>query len=581
MIKENKIKLIISVISSFILLIGVTYAAWSYLTEKTEITMVVNGDQISFNAGSNITASNISPVYTMNEGIVKDIEIYKTTDNYIGGLNLYLKLTSWPSVMSSASFRWALYKNGEYLSSGSFANTSQGSSIRLTSNTQKINLTKDDYKLYLWLDAYQESNINMMNKSFTVNLYGQTTFYEKEDPSAKDSTPNAPDLIDGLIPIKYDYVTDEWVKADSTNTGNDWYDYTNKKWANAVMVSSSTRIAYMNASVNTPVSEDDILAYYVWIPRYRYVLFNTSFEAVEPREIQIEFQSTTDEISSGTQNGEYLTHPAFWWDNNSDGIRTSNEELAGIWVGKFETSGYESNPRIKPNVSSKRGMNIYNFFYMHKNFESTEYLTEEGVNTSDAHMMKNTEWGVVAYLTHSKYGINKKVLTNYNNAQISGRQGNYTYNDFIIVDGELTQNKEVGTGTLTSTTGNVYGIYDLSGGVGEYMMALLKNSNNIYEYGSSGFDSTTFANVASKYYDVYNAGTSETDYTRCKLGDATGETRGWYGDYSYMIKSNEWFARGGYWYEWTGHQSGIFYFGSSFLRGWEHYGSRSVLLKDA
>ena len=29
---------------------------------------------------------------------------------------------------------------------------------------------KDDYTLYLWIDAYQESNINMMNKSFTSKI---------------------------------------------------------------------------------------------------------------------------------------------------------------------------------------------------------------------------------------------------------------------------------------------------------------------------------------------------------------------------------------------------------------------------
>ena len=34
--------------------------------------------------------------------------------------------------------------------------------------------------------------------------------------------------------------------------------------------------------------------------------------------------------------------------------------------------------------------------------------------SSDSHMMKNTEWGAVAYLTLSKYGINKDININNN-----------------------------------------------------------------------------------------------------------------------------------------------------------------------
>ena len=578
--RENKTKIIISIVLSVVLLLGATYALWTFSTEKTNIVMTVGGDQITFDAGANITVDGLLPTYSMYSDtnvVTKDIVVYKQTDDYIAGINLYLKLATWPSAMSSASFRWALYKNGEYLSSGSFANTSQGNSVRLTSNTQPINLEsdKDTYKLYMWIDAYQESNINMMNKSFTINLYGQATFDEKADPSASESTPNAPDLINGLIPIKYDYVTDEWVKADSTNTDNNWYDYYNKKWANAVMVSSSTRNTYMNAPVNTTVAEDDILAYYVWIPRYRYVLFNTSFEAVKEREIQIEFQSTTDEISSGTQNGEYLTHPAFWWDEDSDGIRETGEEISGFWVGKFETCGNSSEPRIKPNVATVSNLVVYNLFNVNKKFESTTYLTETGVNVSDAHMMKNMEWGAVAYLSHSQYGINMEVKINNYSGYITGRQGNYTYNDFVLVDGEITTAKEAGTGTLASTTGNVYGVYDMSGGSNEYVMGMMKKSDGTLLYQGSGFNDNNM--VESKYYDLYEYGENSSDYTRSKLGDATGETRGWYSDsHSFIYSSYGWFARGGAYNDGSG--AGVFDFTRGGGNAYSYYGARAVLL---
>lgn len=577
MSRENKIKIIISIVCTILLIGGTTYALWNFLTEKTNVTMVIDGDQISFNAGSDITIENILPVYSMNDGVTKDIEIYKENGNYTAGINLYLNLKTWPSALSSASFRWALYKNGSYLSSGTFAGTKQGNNIKLTSNTQNINLEadKDTYKLYMWIDAYQESNINMMNQTFTVSLYGQVTFYDTDNPIASETIPNAPELADGMIPIKYNYVIDEWVKADSSNTNNDWYDYYNKMWANAVMVTSDTRDTYMNASVGTTINEDDILAYYVWIPRYRYVLFNTGFESVSTREIQIEFEKTTDTISSGTQNGEYLSHPAFWWDNNSDGVRDAAEELAGFWVGKFETSGTTSNPRIKPNMNTVVSQNIYNLFNMNKKFQSTNYLTETGSSNLDAHMMKNMEWGAVAYLSHSKYGKNAEISINNNSGFITGRQGNYTYNDFIISDGNITLNKEAGTGVLASTTGNIYGIYDMSGGANEYVMGVEKTSDGTIQYQSSGFNASNM--VESKYYDLYEYGTNTSDYSRSKLGDATGETRNWHGDYQNFISSSGgWFLRGGAYN--SGSIAGAFYFISTYGAASGDYGARAVLL---
>lgn len=577
MSRENKIKIIISIVCTILLIGGATYALWNFLTEKTNVTMLIDGDQISFNAGSDITIDNILPVYSMNDGVTKDIEIYKENGNYTAGINLYLNLKTWPSALSGASFRWALYKNGSYLSSGTFAGTKQGNNIKLTSNTQNINLEadKDTYKLYMWIDAYQESNINMMNQTFTVSLYGQVTFYDTDNPIASETTPNAPELADGMIPIKYNYVIDEWVKADSANTNNDWYDYYNKMWANAVMVTTDTRDTYMNASVGTTINEDNILAYYVWIPRYRYVLFNTGFESVSSREIQIEFEKTTDTISSGTQNGEYLSHPAFWWDNNSDGVRDAAEELAGFWVGKFETSGTTSSPRIKPNMNTAVSQNVYNLFNMNKKFQTTNYLTETGSSNVDAHMMKNMEWGAVAYLSHSKYGKNAEISINNNSGFITGRQGNYTYNDFIISDGNITLNKEAGTGVLASTTGNIYGIYDMSGGAGEYVMGVEKTSDGTIQYQSSGFNASNM--VESKYYDLYEYGTNTSDYSRSKLGDAAGETRNWYGDIQNFISSSSgWFLRGGY--SNYGSAAGAFYFYSynGNARGGD--GARAVLL---
>ena len=51
--------------------------------------------------------------------------------------------------------------------------------------------------------------------------------------------PNAPELYDNMIPIYYDEESSVWRKADSSNINKQWYDYNNKKWANAVILRNS------------------------------------------------------------------------------------------------------------------------------------------------------------------------------------------------------------------------------------------------------------------------------------------------------------------------------------------------------
>ena len=597
---KRNYKLLISIIVTILVLGGATYAAWNFLSEKTNMVVSVDGDQINFNAGVDITIDGIVPVYNKEDSVVKEIEVYNKNGKYKSGIDIFLDLTSWPTELSHQSFRWALYKNDKYLSSGNFRNYRQGSTVRLTNNTQKLNLqeNKDTYKVYLWIDGYQENNPNMSGKSFTVSLYGRVSFYDMEDKEyAEEVEPNAPELAEGMIPIKYDFRTDNWVKADTSNTNNDWYNYEEQYWANAVMVTSETRDRYMNASVDTPVLEDDILAYYVWIPRYKYLLFNVESSEVNPQEIQIEFQKTTDTIEEGTHNNEWLTHPAFWWDNNSDGVRDSGEELSGIWVGKFETGGTQNNPLVKPNIPSYTGANIYNLFYANKSIESNQYLTNNGTTQIDAHMMKNIEWGVVAYLSHSKYGINSEICINNSSSMITGRSGGnvggsvnslkvqypsfstsnnqylgngyYTYNDLAIdFDGNYGLDRDVGMGTCASTTGNISGIYDMSGGAIEYMMSVMKTQSGGIIYNNySGFNDNNM--VPSKYYILYDYGTGTSDFGRRILGDATGETRGWYSDsLEFPFTNYTWSARGGTYS--GGAKSGIFNF-VSYL-GWNGRG---------
>ena len=358
----------------------------------------------------------------------------------------------------------------------------------------------------------------------------------------KDTIPNAPVLAEGMIPIAYDGTN--WVKADTNNTDNNWYNYKNKMWANAVMVTSAKRDTYMNANNGTVIPEDDILAYYVWIPRYRYKLFNVDFTSgTSPQVIDVEFvygtsrqndettcqvSDTGEETCQNKANGNWYTHPAFTMINAS-GNKT---ELKGIWVAKFEVSGSTTAPRVKPGVSSLRSITVANVYSAGKLFRSTDYITSNGINQSDSHMMKNIEWGAVAYLKQSNYGLGITDITINSN------------DSFYTGGGNGTSYK---TNTGQSTTGNIYGVYDMSGGAHEYVMG---NYNKTA--GSSGL---TVSGVPAEHIDIY----SGTSVSASHLGDALGETAGWYGDYAVFVSSPlPWFNRGGYYS--SGDYAGVFNF---------------------
>ena len=425
-------------------------------------------------------------------------------------------------------------------------------------------------------DVYNESCVNNYQfdeSTCTVKLEnGNFNKYCNVMIGQEIIKPNAPVLAEGMIPIKWD--GSKWVKASSTNSNNDWYNYDEKKWANAVMVSSATRSSYMSNTtkpVGSEVLERDILAYYVWIPRYSYQLFNVNSEIMDPIEIQVGFENKTDTKSTGSTNGAWLTHPAFTF---------GTDELSGIWVGKFETSGTAYAPTIKPNLSSLVKQNVSTHFATSQKFGTSTYLTSNGVSRVDAHMMKNTEWGAVAYLKQSKYGLGLADIGNnaYNADHLPyyiAGCGPKSETDLTSWDTSTCTSYASTAGVKSSTTGNVYGVYDMAG-ANEYVMGVVKTSDGTgLTYSSSGFTTSTLS-LGSKYVDAYTYGTSQKDYTRRILGDATGETRGWYSDSPWFpYSSYSFFIRGGSSSDRS--SAGVFYFNNFTGTANDFYSFRSTL----
>ena len=376
---------------------------------------------------------------------------------------------------------------------------------------------------------------------------------DKQDTSGA----NAPILASNMIPVYYDETSDVWKKADIGNKDIEtrWYNYDYRMWANAVTVKDTNRQTYLNAKPGTIIPMDDINTMWVWIPR---------FNAVTP-----------SNYNGGTKANPGAIDVTFVKQNEIaiDAFTFGDKELSGFWYGKFEISHTTlasnktknnlgctnetcSNANgiiIKPNVNSLRNNNVSNLFFASRSMEQTGNSFGFVNIEVDTHMSKNNEWGAVAYLTQSIYG---RCTSNTTCTEV-GINNNTSYITGIgdkpssTASSVKTNTYNTISGKNASTTGTIYGIYDMSGGAWEYVMGVYSNTIS-----DSGFSSLP----DNKYYNNYTA----TSYT----GHAISETKGWYNDQSFSVyfSVSPWFKRSCYYDD--GELSGMFaFYGSSGING--------------
>ena len=590
---SKRITILLIILTIVFTIIGGTLAYWNWQStegQKTVVNFTIGSDySCAADGGGDITSENINLIPTeVNDNttanyIKREIKVMPTinTDGKIIYMDLWLDIKKLDSGLSSSSnLMYVLNtsstdKDAGVIISGNFGGLVKNNRVRLFADKDYSGTTTETYYLWIWLDAIETSS-DTMNQSFSLSLNGSCVDQKKE--------PNAPVLDDGMIPVVFDTSNGTVVKTVSSSDSS-WYNYSNQEWANAVLVKESgtqTR-TYYKANPGVEINQSDILAYYVWIPRYKYKIWETGTSVTgKEQTIDIIFEDQNS-ISTGTQVGEYITHPAFWWDNDSDGVRDEGEELSGIWVGKFETTGTASSPTILPDVASLRSQNVSTQFATAQKLGSTTY----GVTSkSDSHMMKNSEWGAAAYLSHSKYGANREVYINNSSSFYTGRSGGnvggktqvnktyiaqtsitqynsygyYTWDGYLLEYNTNTKSSMRDLTKVASTTGNITGIYDMSGGAWEYVMGYYSAASDTWGATVSGNFAGFTSKIESKYYDEY---ATASTITACNGGICYGhglsEVSHWYGDSTNLVDaSNAWFNRGGFYF--NGSSSGIFNF---------------------
>ena len=235
--------------------------------------------------------------------------------------------------------------------------------------------------------------------------------------------------------------------------------------------------AYEGRENGTTIPDEMINTMWVWIPRF----------------------STTIPNSSGIIDTEIVGLE----EEAHDSFTFGEDELEGFWIGKYENSTNfiseqsDINVYIKSNKESWTNSSISSMFYAIKDIALFSDIYGLNVNNEvilDTHLVKNNEWGAVAYFTQSKYGKTPS--------------------------------------TEDSTTGNEYGVYDMAGGASEFVMGNYNNTTNSY------FETLP----DSKYYNIY---TTQEEYTNNKLQHALFETNDLYNTstMNFVDSTNMWLIR--------------------------------------
>ncbi len=346
--------------------------------------------------------------------------------------------------------------------------------------------------------------------------------YINKIESFDHSNANKPE-IDGLnlLPVSYMKTSDTegyWYKADVNNQKNIWYSYENGIWANAVLLSDSDYSKYKNSVDGTEIEIGDILGFYVWIPRFKYYIVNNSNYTNYERISNIVFEESNnstgtltceDRISNQDDKhvySEVCTDNVYnhIYDNLSTYTHPAFKDKTGFWVSKFLIGEGE---KVLPNVN-----------ILKKNITDANEISSK----YNSHVLTNMEYGAIVLLSNSTYGKTgnsmysdkdsttfTRIYANTYLHEVTGCSSEYNIYSKSFITTTTTKcieynnltnythisnsvNYPIGyAGAGASSTGTVYGVYDLASISGELVAAFV-------------LDETGLLETELNYYDVYS-----------------------------------------------------------------------------
>ena len=313
--KQNAFIIVLEFAIISFIVIGLSYALYNF-SNNFNLKTVELGIDTDIYGDTKVDSANIkllpildSEVSTNQNNVLKiKFKVRGNKKNVVNNIIYDIALVDLKidCELLSKYLKWKLIKNNETISNGSFStefDTIIDDRLVLTNIQEELvdySKEADEYEFHMWIsDSCQSTNIlecenvedqsNLLNKSISgkieIELYTGSKSELIRNPSLEntpssciknldESGANLPNLDNSMIAVYYNEETHQWHKADekNSNINHQWYDYNNKKWANAVIVKDYK--AYKESKLGNEIKNEDIIAFYVWIPRYSYQVWN-------------------------------------------------------------------------------------------------------------------------------------------------------------------------------------------------------------------------------------------------------------------------------------------------------------------
>lgn len=391
---------------------------------------------------------------------------------------------------------------------------------------------------------------NMSSSALGSDDYNIQVKFLKDNTNEQTGTPNKPEVSEEMIPIKWDGAN--WVITNENDP--EWYNYTlqtentdgTSKWANIMMsdgkytkIEQNGKTLVTDSLIGTKIADEELGSMYVWIPRYSYKIeYYKDGKIIAYSDARGFVETNGDLVNESNNQGtrintgdNYIVHPTFLgkgYEKIGGGFGQDENGITGLWVSKFEATNKNKMDYAKDEETISENT-IFRFIpnsisvsieYGLENIKTNviNKIQKQSTDTIDIHITKTSEWGAMVYLAYSPYGRNGNNI-DVNEAYYSTEKDNavtgYGSSDdgYYYIYNQKDYSYKTSKGILASSTGNVYGIYDIAGGLAEITMGF-KDTNDI---------NTLIDGLDEKYYILYENNKS----SESSVGDMIFETMHW------------------------------------------------------
>lgn len=306
------------------------------------------------------------------------------------------------------------------------------------------------------------------------------------------------DIDPHMIPVKYtgSETKPEWqtvAKSEDATHQGDWYDYNQRRWANAITVKPEALAKYQGKSVK--VDDADVLGYWVYVPRYSYKVRDYSDVDKDSHGVDNNFEIKFERANQPRRSSnpsDTVDHDTYEPDSASKswgwatprGFVFGDRDLNGIWLSKYQISFANNTAQSLPNQPMLRGgtkdtdllvksltvlQSIGKPDPNHPNQSAGEVdlppVKPNAHNLAElsSRMPRSSEYATAIYLAYSKYGIGLNREHKYTEGKNRGKvkwydgiQGN-NFDLFTRKDGERIYGSVTGCGPLADQSTAKYG----------------------------------------------------------------------------------------------------------------------------